>query len=86
MGELEARELRSLETEIRRQVYEAEAARELKVESLQDRIEVNKLDITLPHGELPGSNDKRWKTRRTKVNASQRQKRPRGYQRGMDDL
>ena len=73
LGRLEARELRSLETEIRRQVYEAEAARELKAESLQDRIEVNKLDITLPHGELPGSDHKRWKARRTKVNASQRQ-------------
>ena len=59
LGHLEARDLRPLETEIRRQVYEAEAAQELKAESLQDRIEVNKLEINLPHGELPGSDHKR---------------------------
>jgi len=35
-----------------------EAAREQKAETLQDRIEVNKLDITLPGGELHAATKK----------------------------
>jgi hypothetical protein len=50
LGRLEARDLRSLENAVRRQVQEMETAREQKAETLQDRIEVNKLDITLSEG------------------------------------
>jgi len=48
LGRLEVRELRSLENAVRRQVQEMEAAREQKAETLQDRIEVNKLDSPCP--------------------------------------
>jgi hypothetical protein len=40
LGRLEGRELRSLETAVRRQVQEMETARELKAETMEDRIEV----------------------------------------------
>ncbi|MHC2672776.1 hypothetical protein ACVI1J_004939 [Bradyrhizobium diazoefficiens] len=89
LGRLEGRELRSLETAVRRQVQEMESARELKGETRQDQIEVNKLDITLPHGELHGPDKKQekgWKARQTKLSGSQKQSRSRGYRRGRDDL
>ena len=85
LGRLEAREQRSLENAVRRQVQEMEAAREQKAETLQDRIEVNKLDITLPGGELHAAAKKQeskgWKTRQEKLSAGrgQKQNRPRGY-------
>jgi hypothetical protein len=66
LGRLEAREQRSLENAVRRQVQEMEAAREQKAETLHDRIEVNKLDITLPEGRLHAAEKKQkngWKTR-----------------------
>jgi hypothetical protein len=50
-----------------------EAAREQKAETLQDRIEVNKLDIVLPHGELHGATQKQdskgWKATQEKNSA-----------------
>lgn len=91
LGRLEGRELRSLETEIRRQVYEAEAARELKAETIQDRIEVNKLDIVLPHGGMHDPVKKReaegWKARREKLGTKQghKHKRPKGYRQTRDE-
>jgi DNA repair ATPase RecN len=92
LGRLEARELRSLENAVRRQVQEMEAAREQKAETLQDRIEVNKLDITLPEGELHAATKKQdpkgWKARQEKLSAGrgQKQNRPRGHRHTRDDL
>jgi hypothetical protein len=92
LARLEARERRSLETAVRRQVYEMEAARDLKAETMQDRIEVNKLDIILPQGEFRAADKKKeaegWKARREKLGsgAGQKQKRPRGYRHGREDL
>jgi hypothetical protein len=90
LGRLEARELRSLENAVRRQIQEMEAARELKAETMQDRIEVNKLDIVLPQGDFDAANKKEkknWKGRQQKSNAgrAQKQNRPRGYRPGKDD-
>lgn len=54
-------------------MQEIEAAREQKAETLQDRIEVNKLDITLPGGELHAATRKEeskgWKARQEKLSA-----------------
>jgi hypothetical protein len=92
LGRLEAREPRSLENAVRRQVQEIEAAREQKAETLQDRIEVNKLDITLPGGELHAATKKQeskgWKAQQEKLSAGrgQKQKRPRGHRNTRDDL
>jgi hypothetical protein len=88
LGRLEAREQRSLETAVRRQVREEEAVRELKAESLHDRIEVNKLDIALPHGEfhrVEKKAEKGWKARREKLAAGKPQKRPRGFRHTRND-
>lgn len=90
LGRLEAHELRSLETAVRRQVEEMETARELKAETMQDRIEVNKLDIVLPHGEFDGGNrpeKKGWKARQEKLAGKDNhvQKRPKGYRHTKDD-
>jgi hypothetical protein len=65
-----------------------EAARELKAETLQDRIEVNKLDIVLPRGDLHAEGKKQekgWKARQAKLSASQKQKQSRGYRLKRDD-
>jgi hypothetical protein len=67
-----------------------EAARELKAETMQDRIEVNKLDIVLPHDDLDAANKKKkkgWKARQEKFSAGrgQKQSRPKGYRHGKHD-
>jgi hypothetical protein len=68
-----------------------EAAREQKAETLQDRIEVNKLDITLPGGELHAATknqeSKGWKARQEKLSAGRGQKQGRspGYRHSRDD-
>lgn len=89
LGRLETRELRSLETEIRRQVYEMEAARELKAETVQDQIEVNKFDIVLPQAKLDLVQKKKsgWGTRKETLGAgrSHKQNKPRGYRMTRDD-
>jgi hypothetical protein len=65
-----------------------EAARELKAETAQDAIEVNKLDITLP-GDMQGTGKTReakgWKERKEKLGPGQKQKRPKGYRLTGDD-
>jgi hypothetical protein len=66
-------------------------AREQKAETLQDRIEVNKLDITLPGSELHAATKKQesrgWKARQEKLSAGrgQKQGRARGYRQTRDD-
>jgi hypothetical protein len=49
----------------RRQIHEMEAAREQKAETVQDQVEVNKLDIALPRGEFhfDAKKKKDWKAR-----------------------
>ena len=63
-----------------------EAIRELKAETLQDRIEVNKLDIIRPHS-AENKQEKDWKARRAKLTAGSghKQGRSRGYRHGRDD-
>lgn len=89
LARLEAWELRSLETAVRRQVQEMEAAREHKAETLQDRIEVNKLDIVLPQGEFHADAKKKkgWKARHDELGAGkdQKQSKSRGYRLGRDE-
>jgi len=89
LSRLEAWELRSLETAVRRQVLELEVAREQKVQTVQDRIEVNKLDIILPQGELhaDAKTKKGWKARQDKLGAGKERKQDqsRGYRRGRDE-
>lgn len=59
-----------------------EAAREQKAETLQDRIEVNKLDITLPQGDLHAATkmqeSKGWKARQEKLSAGRSRVGPKG--------
>jgi hypothetical protein len=88
LGRLEARELRSLENKVRRKVLEVETGRDQKLETLQDKIEVNKLDITLPMEGLKAADKKQtkgWKGRKAQVAEKQVQKRPRGYRFTRDD-
>jgi hypothetical protein len=87
---IEARERLSLEFSVRRQLYETEAARERKVETVQDQIEVNKLDIVLPHGEFQKAGKKHesgWKGRQKTLGArsAQKQNGPRGYRSTRND-
>jgi hypothetical protein len=73
---------------VRRQVHEMEAARGQKAETLQDRIEVNKLDITLPADSLHTADRKQakgWKGREQKTAGQKAQKRPKGYRLSRDD-
>ncbi len=82
-------ELRSLENSVRRQVHEMEAARGQKAETMQVRIEVNKLDITLPADSLHAADRKQAKGRKgqhQKVTGQKMQKRPKGYRMSRDDL
>lgn len=89
LARLEAWELRSLETAVRRQIQEMEAARERSVQTAQDRIEVNKLDIVLPQGELHADAKKKkgWKARQGRLGTSQdrKQNQSRGHRRGRDE-
>lgn len=87
-GRLDAWEIRSLENTLLRQVQEMETARGQKAETLQDRIEVNKLDITLPADSLHGVDvklAKGWKGRQQKPTGQKAQKRPKGYRFTRDD-
>ncbi|WP_342709808.1 hypothetical protein AAFG13_36075 [Bradyrhizobium sp. B124] len=88
LGRLDAWELRSLENSVRRQVHEMEAARGQKAETLQERIEVNELDITLPADSLHAADVKQakgWKRREQKAAGQKTQKRPKGYRLPRDD-
>jgi hypothetical protein len=86
---LDAWELRSLENTVRRQVHEMEAARGQKEETLQDRIEVNKLDITLPGDSLLAGRGRKasgWKASQEKLaKPAQKRNRPKGYRHSRDD-
>lgn len=88
LSRLETWELRSLETAVRRQVQEMEVAREQKAETVQDQIEVNKLDIVLPQGELHADAEKKkgWKARQDQLGAGKdrKQDQSRGYRIGRD--
>jgi hypothetical protein len=88
LSRLETWELRSLETAVRRQVQEMEVAREQKAETVQDQIEVNKLDIVLPQGELHADAKKKkgWKARQDELGAGKdrKQDQSRGYRIGRD--
>ncbi|SDI63556.1 MULTISPECIES: hypothetical protein [Bradyrhizobium] len=82
LGRLDVWEIRSLENTVRRQVQEMKTARGQKAETLQDRIEVNKLDITLPADSLHGVDLKQakgWKGRQQKPTGQTAPKRPKGY-------
>ena len=89
LSRLEAWEQRSLETSVRRQVHEMEAAREQKAETVQDQVEVNKLDIVLPQGEFHADAKKKkgWKARHDELGAgkNRKQDQSRGYRRGRDE-
>lgn len=89
LSRLEAWELRSLETAVRRQVQEMEAVREQKMETVQDQFDVNKLDITLPRGDLhaDAKKEKGWKARQEKLGASHGHKQgsSRGNRLGRDE-
>jgi hypothetical protein len=89
LGRLESREFRSLEVSVRQQLQEVETGREQKAESRQDRLEVNKLDITVPVDSLHPVSKKLakregksgWNGRREALGNrhGNRPKRPRGY-------
>ncbi len=89
VGRLDAWELRSLENRVRRQVYEMETERGQRAETLQDQIEVNKLDITLPRDGLhaaaankKGDSKTRWKARQGKPGRQRQHNRPKGFRAG----
>jgi hypothetical protein len=89
LGRLESREFRSLEVSVRQQVQQVEIGREQKTEARQDRLEVNKLDITVPFNGLHPAGKRLakregksgWNGRREALGNrhGSRPKRPRGY-------
>ncbi|OCK53853.1 hypothetical protein [Bradyrhizobium sp. LMTR 3] len=75
LARLEARERKSLETKIRRQIYEAEPGRDEKARNYYDQFMTNMIDVTgaKEADQVGMSNKKSWK------NLKSSNRKPTGY-------
>ncbi|WP_041359386.1 hypothetical protein [Nitrobacter hamburgensis] len=78
---LEARERRSLETKVRRQLRAAESLQTEKWQARKRQLEVNKLDMTVPAEGLGAPAKDGWKKRNKGLGQTngQKQDSPKGY-------